>query len=102
MAHAYNPNYESKYEPDHRPHLGQGITLKFNADNKYATSACSAAFVIKTCKDLNIDHQSFVNRSDMPCGSTVGPILAQLLGISTVDIGSTPAIYALLQGAALC
>jgi len=87
MAHAYNPNYENKYEPSHRPHLGQGITIKFNADNKYATNSSSAAFVIKTCKDLNMNHQSYVSRSDIPCGSTVGPITAHVLGVSTVDIG---------------
>ncbi|MBM3207492.1 MAG: M18 family aminopeptidase [Chlamydiae bacterium] len=87
MAHAYNPNYENKYEPNHKPHLGKGITIKFNADHKYATNSSSAAFVVKACNDLNMNHQKFVVRSDMNCGSTVGPITAHKMGISTVDIG---------------
>ena len=87
MAHAYNPNFESKYEPNHKPLMGKGITIKYNADQKYATNALSAAFVIKNCQDLHLNYQSFVTRSDMGCGSTVGPIAASLMGIKTVDIG---------------
>lgn len=87
MAHAFNPNYETKYESSHRPLLGKGITIKYNADNKYASSASTAAFVIKACGELNLPYQSFVTRSDMGCGSTVGPITAHLMGIKTVDIG---------------
>lgn len=87
MAHAFNPNYEAKYESSHRPLLGKGITLKYNADNKYASSAGTAAFVIKACEELNLPYQSFVTRSDMGCGSTVGPITAPMMGIKTVDMG---------------
>ena len=87
MAHAFNPNYESKYEPNHRPLLGKGITIKHNADHKYATDANTAAFVIKCCDDLHLPVQSFVTRSDVSCGGTVGPITAHQMGIKTVDIG---------------
>lgn len=87
MAHAFNPNYEARYESSHRPLLGKGITLKYNADNKYATDGSSASFVIKLCEELHLPYQSFVTRSDMPCGSTVGPITAHQIGIKTVDLG---------------
>ena len=87
MAHAFNPNYESKYDANHKPLLGKGITIKYNADHKYATNGPTAAFIIKHCQDLRIPYQSFTVRSDMSCGSTIGPITEHSLGIKTVDIG---------------
>lgn len=87
MAHALNPNYPKKYEPHHSPLLGKGIVLKYNADQKYATNALSAAIIVQACQMLKLPLQSFVCRSDLPCGSTVGPIMAQNTGINTVDIG---------------
>ncbi len=86
MAHAFNPNYPAKYDANHQPILGKGIVCKFNANLKYASSAQSAAEAIRLCKKLGLEHQAFATRSDLPCGSTVGPILAQS-GIDTVDIG---------------
>jgi aspartyl aminopeptidase len=87
VAHAFNPNYASKYDPNHQPLLGKGVALKFNADQKYITSAPTAAKIIQFCQELNLPLQNFACRSDLPCGSTVGPIVAQSLGIPTVDIG---------------
>lgn len=87
MSHALNPNYPKKYEPHHSPLLGKGIILKYNADQKYASNALSAAIVVHACKVLNLPYQSYVCRSDLPCGSTVGPIVSQSTGINTVDIG---------------
>lgn len=87
VAHAYNPNFPQKYDPKHLPLMGKGITLKYNADKKYASDAKTAAPVIQACKRLNLPYQSYTGRSDIPCGSTVGPIVAQGLGIPTVDIG---------------
>ncbi|MCX6990142.1 MAG: M18 family aminopeptidase [Chlamydiae bacterium] len=87
MAHGFNPNYESKYEPSHRPLLGKGITIKYNADHKYATDGCGASFIVKHLHDLRLPYQNFTTRSDMGCGSTVGPITAHQMGIKTVDIG---------------
>ncbi len=87
MTHALHPNYPEKSDPNHPVHLGGGVVLKFNAAHKYATSAKGAAFVIDLCQKLSIPYQSFVSRSDMPCGTTVGPMIAQTLGIETTDIG---------------
>jgi aspartyl aminopeptidase len=87
MAHALNPNYPKKHEPHHTPLLGKGIVLKYNADQKYASNALSAAVIVQACQQLNLPYQSYVCRSDIPCGSTVGPVIAQNTGINTVDIG---------------
>jgi aspartyl aminopeptidase len=87
VAHAYNPNFPKKYDPKHLPHIGKGIILKYNADKKYASDAKTAAPIIQACKRLKLPYQSYACRSDIPCGSTVGPIVAQGLGIPTVDIG---------------
>jgi aspartyl aminopeptidase len=88
VAHAYNPNFPEKYDPNHKPLPGKGIVLKYNADKKYASDAKTAAPIVQACQSLNLSHQSFVCRSDITCGSTVGPILAHSLGIPTVDIGA--------------
>ncbi len=87
MAHALHPNHPDKHDPQHQPLLGKGPVLKYNAQYKYATDALSAAPVIQACQALNLPYQSFVSRSDMPCGSTLGPLMAERLGIPTVDIG---------------
>lgn len=87
MAHGLNPNYPNKQEPQHTPLLGKGIVIKYNADQKYASNALSAAVIIHTAQTLRLPYQSFVSRSDIRCGSTVGPIIAQDMGINTVDIG---------------
>ncbi len=87
MAHALNPNYPKKHEPHHIPLLGKGIVLKYNADQKYASNALSAAVIVHACQTLNLPYQSYVCRSDIPCGSTVGPLVATGTGINTVDIG---------------
>jgi aspartyl aminopeptidase len=88
VAHAYNPNFSKKYDQEHQLIPGQGIAVKYNADKKYVTDAKTAAAVISACKKLGLRYQSFASRSDMPSGSTIGPIFAHTLGIPTVDIGS--------------
>lgn len=87
MAHALNPNYINKHDPHHQPLLNKGIVIKYNANQKYASNAISAAPIIHACHHLNLPYQSFVSRSDLSCGSTIGPIMAANLGIHTIDIG---------------
>jgi aspartyl aminopeptidase len=87
VAHAYNPNFAQKYDPQNSPLPGKGIVIKYNADKKYASDAKTAAPIIASCKKLKLAAQAFAARSDMPCGSTIGPIVAQSLGLPTVDIG---------------
>ena len=88
LAHALHPNYLEKHEPRHQPILGKGIVLKYNAQQRYASDARTSAVIASLCQEAKLPLQKFVARSDMPCGSTIGPIHAHLTGMPTVDIGS--------------
>lgn len=87
MAHAVHPNHPEKHESNHAPVLGGGIVLKTNAQKRYASDALSSARLKLLCEKAVSPLQTFVMRSDMPCGSTVGPAISSGLGIPTVDIG---------------
>lgn len=86
-AHGVHPNFSDKHDAAHSPKLNAGPVVKINANQRYASNSESIALIKSLCNRLNISHQSFVMRSDMACGSTIGPITSALLGISTVDIG---------------
>lgn len=88
MAHGVHPNYADKHEPQHRPMLNGGPVIKSHADWKYATEAESAAAFRGLCEDHGVPVQNFVTRSDLACGSTIGPIVASSLGMRTVDVGN--------------
>jgi len=88
MAHAIHPNYADRHEPGHRPVLGGGPVIKVNASQAYASDAEGAALFASLCARLDIEPQHFVSRSDLPCGSTIGPISATRVGIRTVDVGN--------------
>ncbi|WP_417911252.1 M18 family aminopeptidase [Candidatus Electronema sp. PJ] len=86
-AHAVHPNYAAKHDPQHLPYLGKGPVIKFNANQRYATNAASAARFRQLCTLAGVPVQEFVSRSDMACGSTIGPLTAAGIGIETVDVG---------------
>lgn len=88
MAHAIHPNYADRHEPNHAPLLGGGPVLKTNVNQSYATDGASAARFAQLCRQVEVPLQQFVVRSDLPCGSTIGPITAGQIGLATVDIGS--------------
>ena len=87
-AHAIHPNYPEKHDSAYAPKMNQGIVVKHNADFKYATTSETATRFRALCKKHGIKLQDFVNRSDMPCGSTIGPTCAAELGVPGIDIGS--------------
>ena len=86
-AHAIHPNYPERHEPGHRPIVNAGPALKINANQRYATSAETAAAFQVACEDAGVPWQVFVSRNNMPCGSTIGPITSTRLGIATADVG---------------
>jgi aspartyl aminopeptidase len=88
MAHAVHPNYADKHEAAHRPLLGRGPVIKRNANASYASDATTAARFAALCAECGISPQHYVVRSDLPCGSTIGPISAARVGIPCVDVGN--------------
>jgi len=87
-AHAWHPNYSEKYDPTNHPVLGGGPVIKFNAAQKYASDALSAAVFAELCSKAGVPCQRFVNHSDVAGGSTLGNILASSLPMKGVDMGN--------------
>jgi aspartyl aminopeptidase len=86
-AHAVHPNYADKHDDNHGPKLNAGPVIKINSNQRYATNSETAGFFRHLCLENEVPVQSFVTRSDLGCGSTIGPITASRLGVPTVDIG---------------
>lgn len=86
-AHATHPNYADRHEPDHTVTVNAGPVLKVNSNQRYATDAESAAVFLLACERADVPVQRFVNRTDLACGSTIGPLTAGELGVPVVDAG---------------
>lgn len=87
-AHAFHPNYAEKYDPINHPMLGGGPVIKFNAAQKYASDAVSAAVFAEVCRKAGVPCQRFVNHSEVAGGSTLGNILASSIPLRGVDMGN--------------
>jgi aspartyl aminopeptidase len=88
MAHATHPNYADRHEPDHQIALNGGPVLKVNSNVRYASDAASSAWVVLACEQAGVPLQRYAHRSDLPCGSTIGPVTAARLGVRTIDVGA--------------
>ncbi len=88
MAHAWHPNFPAAYEPCHRVTVNAGPVIKSNANQRYSTSADTAARFMALCEQAGVPCQQYAHRTDLGCGSTIGPIVAARLGIASVDVGS--------------
>ncbi|MGB2832557.1 MAG: M18 family aminopeptidase [Methylotenera sp.] len=88
MAHAYHPNHPSAYEPCHHAMVNHGPVIKTNANQRYSTNANTAARFMTLCELAGVPFQQYAHRTDLGCGSTIGPIIASILGVASVDVGS--------------
>jgi aspartyl aminopeptidase len=88
MAHAWHPNFPAAYEPCHHALVNAGPVIKSNANQRYSTSAETAARFMALCDKAGVPCQQYAHRTDLGCGSTIGPIVAARLGIPAVDVGS--------------
>jgi len=86
-AHAIHPNFADRHDGNHGPKLNAGPVIKLNANQRYATSDETAARFRQLAAAENVPLQDFVVRTDLGCGSTIGPITAGRLGVKTIDVG---------------
>lgn len=86
-AHAIHPNFINKHDLNHAPHINKGVVIKVNSNQRYASNSRTISRFINVASSIGESYQSFVTRSDMGCGSTIGPIISAKIGIDTVDIG---------------
>ena len=87
-GHVVHPNYPGHHDPMNKPLPNRGPLLKINANQRYATDAVGAAIWLRACDAAGVPTQPFVSNNAVPCGSTIGPITATRLGITTVDVGA--------------
>ena len=86
-AHAQHPNHPEFADVQNTPYLNGGVVVKFNANQRYATDAVSAAAFRLLCRETGEQTQTYANRSDLPGGSTLGSISDTRVAVPTVDIG---------------
>ena len=86
-AHGIHPNYSDRHDANHGPILNKGPVIKINANQRYATNSETEGYFSFLCENNKIPYQKFINRTDMACGSTIGPITAKEIGIRTLDVG---------------
>ncbi len=86
-AHALHPNFADKHDGNHGPEINMGPVIKTNANQRYASNSETSALFRQLCKQADVPVQAFVVRSDMACGSTIGPITASNIGVRTLDVG---------------
>lgn len=88
MAHALHPNFSEKHDEKYAPVINGGPVIKQNGNNRYATTAETAAMFENMCTNAGSPVQKLINRADVPCGSTIGPMSSATLGVRAVDIGN--------------
>lgn len=86
-AHAIHPNFPSKHDKEHAPKINEGVVIKINANQRYASNSTTISKFMSVASSIGEKTQNYVTRSDMGCGSTIGPITATRLGIDTIDVG---------------
>jgi aspartyl aminopeptidase len=88
MAHATHPNYPERHEPGHLIEINAGPVLKVHPNLRYATDGRTAAAFALACQQAGVGLQRYEHRADLPCGSTIGPLVSAQTGIPTVDVGA--------------
>ncbi|HKJ71999.1 MAG TPA: M18 family aminopeptidase [Gammaproteobacteria bacterium] len=88
MAHAYHPSWPRHHDDQHQLRVNGGPAIKINAAQRYATDELGEAYFARLCERAGVPSQKYIHRNDLPCGSTIGPMMAARLGLRTVDVGT--------------
>jgi aspartyl aminopeptidase len=88
MTHAWHPLFAGYYDDANAPMVNRGPAIKTNAKERYAGDGAGEAFFASLCDRAGVPVQRYVHRGDLPCGSTIGPLIAAGLGIATLDVGN--------------
>ncbi len=86
-AHASHPNYQESADKDHKVILNRGPVIKINSSQRYCSNGITASVPRILAAEIGVQCQDFVMRSDMACGSTIGPLTSSQLGVAAVDMG---------------
>jgi len=86
-AHAVHPNFSDRHDGNHGPEINKGPVIKLNANQRYASNSETSAIFRHLCEQAEVPVQAFVTRTDLGCGSTIGPITATEVGVKTLDVG---------------
>ena len=84
-AHAMHPNHPEYADYSCAPVLGGGVALKRSP--RYSSDAETCAVIQGLCDANQIPLQIYMNRADLPGGSTVGSMASSLLAMPAADIG---------------
>ncbi|UER67780.1 M18 family aminopeptidase [Borrelia sp. BU AG58] len=87
-AHGVHPGYIDKHDPKYEVSLGKGVTIKSNANFKYATTAHGYARLKSLAMKNDIQVQEIILKANVNAGTTIGPITNAQTGIETIDIGT--------------
>lgn len=88
MAHAWHPNFPHFYDDEHKAQVNHGPVIKVNANQRYTSEATGGAWFAELCRGAGVPWQTYVHRTDLPCGSTIGPVTAARLGVPVIDVGN--------------
>ena len=86
-AHAVHPNHPEYADKNHAVRMNGGVVIKYNASQRYATDAVSAALFQTVCEAAGVLFQRYANRPDMAGGSTLGSIANTQVSLNMADIG---------------
>lgn len=87
QAHSIHPNYSDKHQVNHQVKINKGPVIKVNANQRYATDSRGVALLKTIAEKVQVPIQEIVNKNDVPCGSTIGPLTAGQTGLKVIDIG---------------
>ncbi|MDG6244086.1 MAG: M18 family aminopeptidase [Methanolobus sp.] len=86
-AHALHPNYSEKSDITNKPVMNKGMAIKVSCNRSYASEVETIAAFQQLCDKAGVKYQKFVNHSDHPGGTTLGPLLSKYMPVHVVDAG---------------